>query len=178
MINTSLLHATATGRTIYLLPNPTTKSQALRNLWAFSKEGSIETSVPKHFEPFALNGRMNDCLGWTELKGSTINLALTEAGILGDIKDEETYFCIIYAFVPKGKLDADVILSQLDFFHIVGFYNVPFNPANWRGEGVLVDFSDIVSPFAHELDWRRGSYAMNQAMYRGVVQGLARKGLL
>lgn len=103
---------------------------------------------------------------------------MTEAGIFGDIKNEETYFCIIYAFVPKGNIDIDVIVSQLDFFHIVGFYNVPFNPTNWRGEGVLVDFSDIVSPFAHELHWGRNSYAMSQAMHPAIVHGHARKGRL
>lgn len=155
MINTSLCRAKAEDRAIYLLPNPITKSEALRNLRAFSEEGSVDKCPPKHFEPFSPSVQINDCLGWTELKGSTINLALRKARILWDIKDEETYFCIIYTFVPKGVINVDVVLSQLDFLHITGFYNVPFNPTNWGGDGVLVDFSDIVSPFAHRLEWDR-----------------------
>lgn len=180
MIDASLRGAAAAERTIYLRPSPTTKRHALRNLWAFSEEGSnsMEESPPKRFEPFSPKARINDCLGWTELKGSAINSALMETDVFSDIKNEETYFCIIYAFVPEGNIDADVVISQLDFFHVVGFYSVLVNLANWRGEGVLVDFSDIVSPFAHELDWVRSDYAGGQAMYRGAVRDLVRNGRL
>lgn len=108
------------------------------------------------------------------MKGRAINQAAP--GAL-EIKGEETYFCIVYAFVPGKRLRADTILSQMDFFHAVGFDIVPFNPANWRGEGVLIDFSDIISPFFH-LDWDNARYAKYQETYCATVRGLARKGIL
>ncbi|KPM34267.1 hypothetical protein AK830_g12308 [Neonectria ditissima] len=153
MIDASLHRARTTKRPIYLFPKPKTRMQALRNLFAFSDEAGEKGSPPDHFEPFAPDVRVNDCFGWTELSGSTINAALSKARVPMDIDNGERYFAIVYAFVPKGRLEGGAILSQLDFFHIAGFYSVPFNLTNWLGTGVLVDFSDIVSPFADRYDW-------------------------
>lgn len=47
----------------------------------------------------------------------------------------------------------DNILTQLDFFHVIGFMNVAINENNWLGDGVLVNFSDLVHPFAGRW-WR------------------------
>ncbi|KAB5576235.1 hypothetical protein GE09DRAFT_619468 [Coniochaeta sp. 2T2.1] len=179
MIDASLQRAATTKRPIYVLSRPTTKAEALRNLWAFSDEGNVQCDPPPQYSQFnPPDVQINKCLGWTKLTGRSILQALNRARILTDIKSDETYFPIVYDFVPKGKLEADTILSQLDFFHVAGFYNVPFNPTNWLGRGVLVDFSDIVSPLAHELDWDKQSYAMNQEMYHAGVRSFERKGLL
>lgn len=179
MIDAGLRRAAITKRAIYVFSRPTTKAEALRNLRAFSDEGNLQCDPPPQYSQcIPPNVQINRCLGWTELTGRSILRALNRARILKDIKSDETYFSIVYDFVPKGKLEADTILSQLDFFHIAGFYNVPFNLTNWLGRGVLVDFSDIVSPFAHDLDWDEQSYALNQEMYHAKVRSLERKGLL
>jgi hypothetical protein len=179
MIDASLRRAARAERAIYVFPKPTTKAEALRNLRAFSDEGNLQGGPPpQHYQPFTPNVQINRCLGWTELTGRSIVQALRRARTIQDIQDDETYFSIVYGFVPKDKLEADTILSQLDFFHITGFHNVPFNPNNWLGRGVLVDFSDIVSPFAHPLEWEKHSYAFEQEWYHAGIRRLERKGLL
>ena len=179
MIDVSLRHGLETNRPIYLLPRPTTKDQALRNLRAFSDEGKMnELERPSFFEPYVPSIRVNTCLGWTVVKGSSINRALERAKILEDVDNNHIYFAIVYHFVPKAELNADAILSQSDHFHITGFCNMPFNKANWLGDGVLVDFSDIVSPFADEREWDKQRYAMHKKWYHGAVRGLAEKRLL
>lgn len=180
MIEASLKRAEEGQRPVRLCLRPTTKKQALRNLWAFSDEGWMpdQETPAAQTEAFAPEVTVNGCLGWMELKGSTVNAAFERCQVTRDVKDDETYWAIVYEFVPADKLDGDTVLSQLDFFHVTGFYSVPLNPANWRGSGVLVDFSDIVSPFAHVLDWDAHSYARNQKTYHGAVRSLARKGFL
>ncbi len=95
-----------------------------------------------------------------------------------DFKHDETYFCIVYAFVPLAMVKVDVVTSQLEFFHTVGFFNDLFYPSNWRGEGVLVDFCDIVSPWAHRLEWREKEYAGQQEHYHAIVERSEQSGAL
>lgn len=147
----------------------------MRNLWAFSKEG-FESIPPENFKELSLPSTpINNCLGWVEIPSHAINQALPYGSLM---KMEESYFGIVYDFVPRARLNPDAISSQLDFFHVAGFDIVPFNPTNWRGEGILIDFSDIVSPLAPDWHWRRTNYAKYQTLYHGAIQGLAQKGLL
>lgn len=94
------------------------------------------------------------------------------------VEVDETYFCIVYALVPfpEGQLDVDAVVSQLDFFHITGFHSVAFNPDNWLGRGVLVDFSDLVSPLENDLRWVTCEYAEHQATCRAMISGLSSRG--
>lgn len=55
--------------------------------------------------------------------------------------------------------------------------SVPFNERNWLGKGVLVDFSDIVSPHAGKW-WLASYYGVEQEAFRRMVERAARRGLL
>lgn len=179
-IEFSLQRATTTGQQIYLNPNPTTRREALENLKAVSTAGRTSHSKesPEDLVPFAPNVQITCCFGWTQFKGADINrhLVRTRAECALDLKDDETYYAIIYAYVPRGDLEIDTIVAQLDFFHTTGFLNVPFNPNNWLGPGVLVDFSDIVCPFASPRWWRDSDYPMNKEVSRGYVRHFAERG--
>jgi len=177
MIDAGRRRAIEARQPIYVFPNPTTRSAALENLRAFSDEGRCACHEPEALlgrEPFSSDAQVNGCLGWSELNGSDIPRTHRH----WDIKVDETYFCIVYDFVPKDKLDVDTIVSQLDFFHLAGFHNVPFNPANWRAGGVLVDFSDLVSPFENKLRWDRELYALHQSICRPMISHFSDEGRL
>ena len=169
-IETSLERAAAAGKKIYVHPKPTTWKEARENLRAFSTATSTSKSsesapkTPENLAPFTPNVKITGCLGWTEFKGSDINghFIRTRAPCFLDLKDDETYYAIIYEYIHGWKLEADDIIAQLGFFHITGFSLVPFKCNNWRGSGVLVDFSDIVSPFADSPWWRESEYRMDQ----------------
>ncbi|KAH7265819.1 hypothetical protein B0J15DRAFT_579717 [Fusarium solani] len=178
MIGASLRRAKTTANPIRLRPNPTKHKHAIRNLFAFSDEGYAKSPPPEHFVPFEPSVEINRCIGWTELSGRDINAALRRAWVHQDIDDNQTYFAIVYSFVPKAKLKAETIISQLEFFHITGFYNVSSDFTNWLGAGVLVDFCDIVHPFAQELEWSEHWYAKNPSMLHAAVRYQAQEGIL
>ncbi|KAK1771988.1 hypothetical protein QBC33DRAFT_592853 [Phialemonium atrogriseum] len=55
-----------------------------------------------------------------------------------DLEEEESYFAIIYSFVPQEVLDVNTVQSQLDFFHRTGFMVTLSREENWRGQVVLL----------------------------------------
>lgn len=61
-----------------------------------------------------------------------------------DVKCE--YYAIIYEFISPPVPERDVVQSQLDVFHRIGFSLESLKRDNWRGQGLLVDFSDILAP--------------------------------
>ncbi|RSL94406.1 hypothetical protein CDV31_014320 [Fusarium ambrosium] len=173
-IESCFRRAKAAGRQIRLNPNPKTKAEALENLRAIAAAGSKEapSSEPDNSVVFAPDVRITRCLGWTQIKGSDINhhLIQTKAECWLDLKDDEIYYANIYDYIPRGQVDLNTLVRQLDFFHVTGFINVSFNEANWRGSGVLVDFSDIVSPFARHPWWQPSAYLVNQEKSRKSAQ--------
>ncbi|KAL2017903.1 hypothetical protein VTK56DRAFT_1559 [Thermocarpiscus australiensis] len=180
MIAASRRRAAAAGRQIYIHPRPKTLSQARYNLRAFSDE-AVTRPQPKGFVPISSDVQVVDCLGWTEFRGSYINAHFIKAWVDNQESrvDHETYPAIVYQFVAEdGIPDVDTSVSQLDFFHITGFVSVPFNENSWRGKGVLVDFSDIVSYHAAYKWWLPSFYAAEQAELRRTVERRAREGRL
>ncbi|KAI1499395.1 hypothetical protein F5X99DRAFT_430776 [Biscogniauxia marginata] len=155
MITTSLRQASVSGKRHYIHPCPTTKKHAIRNLKAFSTEG-IGCPPPPHYKSFSPHIQINTCLGWMVINGHQVRSALKALGVVPYLKTDESYFAIVYSFVPKGDLDEDIIQSHLDFFYLAGFECVPLKEDNWRGSGILVDFSDLVSP--HAPEWDRFKY--------------------
>lgn len=173
LMTTSLRDAAANNQPIYLHTRPKTRQDALRNIRAFSKEYAekyqSERERPPGFEAFALKPQINDCLGWMQLDGDFI-WSLVRKFRLGPYRGLQTrlpwYYAIVYKFVPQGTLDDDVVQSQYDFFYLAGFCIAHFKEDNWRGSGILVDFSDLVLP--HLLQWQQGSYGRKVKMEDGV----------
>lgn len=169
-IEVCLQRAKASGRQVRLNPKPKTRAEALENLRAIAAAGGKEelSLESDNTAVFAPDLRIAHCLGWTQIKGSDINqhLIRTKTECWLDLKDNEVYYANIYDYISKEQVDMDTLIGQLDFFHITGFINVSFNEANWRGSGVLVDFSDIVSPFAHHPWWQPSAYLVNQEKSR------------
>ncbi|OAA61223.1 Protein kinase-like domain protein [Niveomyces insectorum RCEF 264] len=164
-ITTRLCQARATGQPVFVHPEPKTHRQALRNLRAFSDEGRVDSAHPPDdgFVPLPLDLAItvNPCLGWMEASGKQIGGVLWRFHKLANFDDAQTYYCIVYNFVESGDvrdLDEDKIVEHTKFFHTVGFLLNTFNFTNWRGDAVLVDFSDLTSPF-RKYEWLPRGYA-------------------
>lgn len=151
MITTSLRHASAAGRSILVNPSPITKRDAVKNLQAFSANCSRDQS-PSHFQPISLNTQINPCLGWATINGKDANQAIHAQCGIPCFNRDETYFVIVYHYVLDEELRIPVVQAQLDFFYQTGFICTPVEERNWRGPGILIDFSDLVSPHAHEWE--------------------------
>ncbi|KAL8354295.1 hypothetical protein RB601_003923 [Gaeumannomyces tritici] len=190
LISASLTQASARKLPIHLNPNPTTWNDAIRNLKAFSDTHADEYRAYPGFAPFQPDGvHINDCLGWLHLDAKTVfqvfkNHTHFRVGIKPEPKrrkktnDEPRwvgyqpwFFAIVYAFVPEGNLQKDVIQSSQNLFHMAGFINLPYNPMNWRGSGVLVDHSDIIGLMEKGKEWTESCYA-HEARTKNTVKGL------
>lgn len=150
-----------------------TWSEAIQNLRAFSvnddvdhgtKASETETTMVKPFpeneDDEAAVITVNSCLGWTEVDMDNIMKDLDP--LLGpeqrEVLPNNKAFCIVYPFVPnQGPLEKEKTIRQTNFFHITGFHQVEFKWDNWRGKGVLLDLSDLVSPW--EYLWQTYDYA-------------------
>jgi len=60
-----------------------------------------------------------------------------------EINERADYYAIIYEFISPPVLERHVVQSQLDFFYRIGFSLESTKRDNWRGQGLLVDFSDL-----------------------------------
>lgn len=160
MISTSLREGTSTDRPLFLHPRPKIREDSIRNLKAFSTEYSekYRASPPPTFQRFIPDVHINECLGWTQLDGDRVWSLLHKmrAGPCPGLTQLPWYFAIVYTFVPEATLDEDVVQSHLDFCYLAGFICVPVKLDNWRGSGILVDFSDLVSP--HFPEWQQFGY--------------------
>lgn len=160
MVATRVREIRASGKTLRVHPRPRTYKDATNNLKFFlAKHADYPT--PSTYIPFNLDVHINPCLGWTTLDGGEIRSVLRKLKVYHWLKEEEKYAAIVYRFVPKGTLDLKVIQSQLDAFYQMGFINVTPKKDNWRGEGILVDLSDLVSPRA--LEWEPWFYKRRHA---------------
>ncbi|KAK3940391.1 hypothetical protein QBC46DRAFT_313928 [Diplogelasinospora grovesii] len=183
MIAASLRQAAAAGRQIYVHPRPTTYLQARNNLRAFSDEAVTRPQPAEDFVPVE-EAHVTGCLGWTMLLGRDLNAHFRGWGREPRV-DNERYPAIVYRFVPYPTEEEhipekmiDTIVSQLDFFHITGFKSVLFNADNWRGKGMLVDFSAIVSYHTGQRWWKEADYAVEHKRFRPSVTRAADRGLL
>ncbi|KAM7182889.1 hypothetical protein V8F33_013941 [Rhypophila sp. PSN 637] len=158
MITTSIKKASLAGNHIYIHPKPREHRDACLNLKAFSAEAADKSPVPPvNFQPFRPDVLPNTCLGWMELSGKEARaLFHMLQAFAPDMPADKSYFAIVYLFVPEGQLNDTVIQSQMDFFYLTGFVCPAYKEDNWRGSGILVDFSDIVSPLSSS--WQRLLY--------------------
>lgn len=160
MVKTSIKNASLAGKHVYINPKPRRYRDAYRNLKAFSAEAtakSQEEPPANDFEPFHPDVLPNTCLGWMELSGQEARVLFRQLRAFApDMPADKSYFAIVYTFLPEGQLDDAVIQSQMDFFYLTGFVCPAFKEDNWRGSGILVDFSDIVSPLSPS--WNRMLY--------------------
>lgn len=168
MITTSFKQAKAKGKPIYLNLKPKTGSEALQNLKTFAVNDDGSSKVPeeemKDLQLFQTSDAddaaimaINNCLGWTDLDTSDVlrDLKRLQCPALPKLPEPKV-FCIAYRFVPEGELDMKTVVAQANFFHVAGFYQRQFKGNNWRGRGVLVDFSDLVP--LHETLWSPQGY--------------------
>lgn len=187
LITTSSRRATASGRPIYVNPDPKTRSEAIQNLRAFSTDDvnygttilETKTELVREFpgnedDSIAIKN-INGCLGWVEvdLSDAMKMLGPLPFDLKGQLPQNKA-FGLVYRFVPdQGPIDKKYILRQTNLFHITGFHILDFKGNNWRGEGVLVDFSDIVAPW--ESAWQDLDYAGYSVGYEASLDWIVRK---
>ena len=159
-------------------PGPSSVHHARNNLRAFCEQAATRPQ-PKGYIPIENDVQLVGCLGWTELKGSKVNQRLRGVPQEHKVADE-TYPAIVYQFVAdEGVPGLDTIDAQANFFHLTGFQLVNFTETNWRGKGVLVDFSDIIPHHVGHPWWRERYYSrQGTGYYRGVAEYAIQKGLL
>lgn len=170
MIKTSVSRSLARGRPIYTNPESSTSKDAIANLKAFTLEKE-DFPYPPHWQPFGLETNINSRFRWMEMDGATIRKALHDPASesRGDpdrlpaltrarvsLKENVLYFAIVDSFVPKRELHESAVKCQLDCFYRMGFMTLPYREKNWCEQGVLVDFSDIVS--LHGREWHEVYY--------------------
>ncbi|KAM6529107.1 hypothetical protein FALCPG4_010055 [Fusarium falciforme] len=177
MIGASLRRAKTTGNPIYLLPNPTKHKHAIRNLFAFSDEGYAKSPSPEHFVPFEPSVEINHCFGWTELSGRDINAALKRAWAHQDIDDNQTYFAIVYPFVPNHNWRPKPSFRNSNSSTLPGSTMLrSTSPIGW--EQVYLSTSVISSThLPHELKWSEHWYAKNPSMLHAAVRYQAQEGI-
>jgi len=152
------------SRPLFLNLKPRTRDDAIRNLRGFSKDygEKYRSNPPASFEACpAPTIQINKCLGWTRLDGELVWELLRKRRLFPprDLTERlPWYFAMVYAFVPEGPHRTEVILSQYDFYYLAGFVCAPFKKDNWRGSGILVDFSDLTLPFASRRQWSEMLY--------------------
>lgn len=181
MMKAAIQRATECGQPIYVNPEPKIIDDAVANLEAFAGDCLVEECPARlNREPLDVNTKIIDCFGWTQLPRGDVFTALSHASkrrdqfpqegrAYADLDENESCFAIVYSFVPEEKLDADVVQRQLDFFHVAGFNLAPFRERNWRGEGILVDISDLIPPHGRGW-WRQGDY--QRMNVRGYISDL------
>lgn len=173
MISTSIKRSRSSEHQVYLHPMPTTRSHAMQNLKAFSDEGSMLRSgpPPEDSQPFIEDVAINGCLGWVEYDMEDIIEAIKpfRPSIRCELPTTESVFAIAYPFVPKETLEKETMISQANFFHLVGFNIHEIKAPNWRGKGKLVDFSDLISPFEYN-HWNDHFYATHYMHVSTYVQ--------
>jgi hypothetical protein len=168
-----------TAPPVYLLLSPKTKEDAMDNLKAFSDEGLVDAGHPPPragLQRFSPDPDLKDCLGWAELDGDYVRAAGKRAGY-GIAESNATFLCIVYGFVEGHSLDARRILDNTAFFHTLGFHLEPFNPGNWWGRGVLVDYGDIVPPLGC-FGFNERAYPMQRAWAEQKVLEMEKLGFL
>ncbi|KAI1074853.1 hypothetical protein F5B20DRAFT_562058 [Whalleya microplaca] len=174
MIAASIEHSKSSGEPIYLKKDPTTREDAVNNLEAFSDEGRLlkEDFQEGDLMAFKSNAKITDCLGWVEFDPTSFEnaTAWVDHGIrLGQRPDPGPIFGIVYEWVSTEKLEKEIARSQLEFFHITGFSMRWFYPQNWLGNGILVDFSDIIPPF-EGLGWDDAEYRLYRKSCIGEME--------
>ncbi|KAB5583515.1 hypothetical protein GE09DRAFT_1079192 [Coniochaeta sp. 2T2.1] len=137
----------APNQRICLEENPQSRSDARRNLKAFSDEArlSSSTELPKSSVPSPPVPRITGCYGWTKIEQRKIPGVHPPVGPPpGAAIDTESgwSWALVFELVPGEKQDIAVGQSHLEFFYWTGFAMEPYRLENWRG-GRLVDFSDL-----------------------------------
>lgn len=183
MITTSFKQAKAKGKPIYLNLKPKTRSKAFQNLETFCVNDDGSSRVPdeemKDLQLFETSDAdnaaimtINSCLGWIELDTSDVVRDLKRLQYSARLElpelPEPKVFCIAYRFVPEGELDMKTVVAQANFFHVAGFYQRQFKGNNWRGKGVLVDFSDLVP--LHETLWSPQGHSCFEGWVRNAKE--------
>lgn len=160
MIETAVDHATE-AKPIVILDKPTTRDEAIWNLFAFSDEGRrkpLPRDDPKHISVTSIP-QIRKCHGWLKISGQRLQdlgpeLApprLVLDGIVREIKPPYGYFGIVYEYIDSGKNDTCVVQEGMDFFWRTGFaFARTLKEKNWE-RGVLVDMSEIICPW--QLGW-------------------------
>ncbi|KAL8410427.1 hypothetical protein RB596_000200 [Gaeumannomyces avenae] len=172
LISTRLRRAATSGCHVYLKPNPKGHRDAICNLKAFSDDFADEARCHSAFEPFIPDTvNINECYGWLQCPDwehgdkDTIEWRRHRGG---------KNFAIVYGFVPEGTLQDDVVLSSYELFHLAGFGTVDWLEANWRGPGILVDYSDLLRP---DDSWWRPEFYGRRVKFRNkfcLEQNVAR----
>ncbi|KAI0002837.1 hypothetical protein F4779DRAFT_114204 [Xylariaceae sp. FL0662B] len=176
MITGSIERSKASGEPIYLKKAIETRDDAIKNLEAFSDEGRLsrEDHQGEDLIEFTLNPRLKRCLGWVEFEPDAFEdeAELAPGHKLHHLQDHDpgNIFGIVHEWIPSGQLDKEVIRAHLDFFHITGFATLGwFFDRNWQGNGILVDYSDIIAPVEGLLGWDAENYKLD---HRDCIRSL------
>ena len=152
---------------VYLNPNPQTRKDAMRNLQAFSDEGRQRARFAKFPRRKVCEEvpRFRQCFGWTVITPKI--MSQIPFGMKPEVErfkwvkrwfaPDDDYFAIIYEYIPPSdnKEHIPLMLSQLQFYWLVGFSTIPDWDENWTG-GILLDFGDLSNPW--EPCWRMSRY--------------------
>ncbi|KAK4106031.1 hypothetical protein N658DRAFT_562995 [Parathielavia hyrcaniae] len=137
-----------------------THEDAMDNLLAFSNEGRQQQRM-KDLDAIIVSSipRMKKCFGWLKIDGGYLwslprstRPTLVRLRTYGDrqILSDRQYIAIMYKYVPEGDSEPAQLQAVLDFFWRTGFdFTQSLRKENWKS-GVLVDWSDFMSPIGFQ----------------------------
>ncbi|KAK4241302.1 hypothetical protein C8A03DRAFT_12407 [Achaetomium macrosporum] len=165
---TAAVEQTTESSPIRILSRPSTRGDALTNLYCFCDDGRRNPPVEAGPATLAVSSvpRFRKCYRWLKISGRDLKeldrgtLAppiLTIAEVQREILPDQEYFAIVYEYIPENGNDLAAVQSQIDFLCRTGFNFAP-TPLrdNWK-DSVLVDLSEIECPW--QLGWSSASYS-------------------
>lgn len=96
---------------------------------------------------------MRKCYGWLQIKSEEAGGTELYPGavrlpkILRETEPDQTYYAIIYEYIPLVKNDLDRVAATLDFCWRAGLDSSQANRIDNWSDGVLLDMSDLFPPF-------------------------------
>lgn len=146
------------NQSILLQKDPRTRSDAVRNLRAFSEEARLSPEKPYNARPPPPFPPLTACYGWMKMERRKVPDVSPPVGPPPGTAMDEAFdwsWVLVYEFVPAAKQDLAIGQLHLDFFFWGGFAIEPYKFENWRG-GRLVDFCELSTclPF-RGLQWNK-----------------------
>ena len=152
----------ASDEPIYLRPGPKDRLDAMKNLFACSREGRLSKPFQDRDDRVCLPPipRIRECFGWMQFKSEelfslfAVRRDLSPGEIIIDRQrrhflPEKEYYAVVYEYIPSDitPLDDAAIQSVFDFFWLSGFTFRDIRPENWLG-GIVLDMACFVNPLS------------------------------
>lgn len=174
----------SSNESIYLSPDPKSRSDAMANLFACSQERRLSKPFKNLPGRVRLSSppRKRECFGWVRFSSQEL-LSLPRdlrAGMIlvgrhkRHLLPGKEYYAIVYEFIPDHMplLNDDSIQAAFDFFWLSGFTFMDLRTENWW-RGIFLDAASFISPVAAPWSANGGNRVDIQGWPKNYLYGPA-----